>query len=229
MEQQAAEEEEERREAELLTYMELAVQACASGVQRSHLIHREEDGSLLLELFTRDGGGLMVSRDIYDGVRGAHMGDIGSLLRLIRPLETKGILVHRSQESIESAIRAGEFTVVERDGVVIACAMLTLYDDEQAAEIGCIAVHPNSRNLGKGNALVGYLLRLANNLGCSTVFAMTTRTAHWFIERGFHEATLEDLPASKRAHVDLSRNSRAYMMRLEVTRALDEQELLLQL
>ena len=72
--QQAAEEEEERREAELLTYMELAVQACASGVQRSHLIHREEDGSLLLELFTRDGGGLMVSRDIYDGVRGAHMG-----------------------------------------------------------------------------------------------------------------------------------------------------------
>ena len=42
-------------------------------------------------------------------------------------------------------------------------------------------------------------------------------------------ATLVDLRAWLRAHVDLSRNSRAYMMRLEGTRALDEQELLLQL
>jgi amino-acid N-acetyltransferase len=226
-----AEEDEVRKENELLMYMELAVEACAQGVKRSHLIQRQEDGSLLLELFTRDGGGLMISRDLYDGVRPARPSDISSLLRLIGPLEEKGILVRRTKEAIEHAISSGEFTVVERDGTVIACASLTLYTDDQSGvigwgEIGCIAVHPNSRNSGKGNALVGYLLRRANNLGCSNVFALTTRTAHWFIERGFYEGTLDDLPAAKRNVVDRKRNSRVYMMQLQGTRQLDELELL---
>jgi len=204
-------EENYRKENEVMMYMNLAVEACFLGVQRAHLIQRQEDGSLLLELFTRDGGGLMISRDIYDGVRPARPSDIGALLRLIRPLEEKGVLVRRSKTMLESAIMCGEFTVVERDGTVMACASLSLYDDDHSAEIGCIAVHPNSRNSGKGNALVGYLLRRANNLGCSSVFALTTRTAHWFIERGFHEGGFEDLPRAKREKVDRGRNSRIYV------------------
>ncbi len=223
---------ESRKETELLMYMQLAVDACAQGVARSHLIQRQEDGSLLLELFTRDGGGLMISRDLYDGVRPARSSDTDSLMRLVTPLVDMGILVRRSREKIERAILGGEFTVVERDGIVIACASLTLYPDDDPsvdtawAEIGCIAVHPESRNLGKGNAVVGYLLRRANNLGCSNVFALTTRTAHWFIERGFHEATLEDIPKAKRDTVDRSRNSRVYVIELQGTRQLDELELL---
>lgn len=227
-----AEDEEVRKVNELLMYMDFAVQACAQGVARSHLIQRQEDGSMLLELFTRDGGGLMISRDLYDGVRSARLGDVDALMRLITPLVDLGILVHRSRETIEDAIIGGEFTVVERDGKVIACATLKQYPDDDPsvdtkwAEIGCIAVHPKSRSLGKGNALVGYLLRQANNLGCSNVFALTTRTAHWFIERGFHEATLDDIPRAKSSNVDRSRNSRVYMMRLQGTRQLDELELL---
>ena len=227
-----AEDKELRKETELLMYMQLAVDACAQGVPRSHLIQRQEDGSLLLELFTRDGGGLMISRDLYDGIRPARPVDTDTLIRLITPLVDKGILVRRSRETIDNAIAAGEFTVVERDGTVIACATLTQYPDDDPsvkttwAEIGCIAVHPSSRNLGKGNALVGFLLRRANNLGCSNVFALTTQTAHWFIERGFHQATLDDIPKAKRDMVDRSRNSRVYVMRLQGTRQLDELELL---
>lgn len=227
-----AQNEDSRKETELLMYLELAVDACARGVARSHLIQRQEDGSLLLELFTRDGGGLMISRDLYDGVRPARPSDTNALMRLVAPLVEKGILVHRSRETIEAAIMGGEFTVVERDGIVIACASLKQYPDDDPsvatgwAEIGCIAVHPNSRNLGKGNALVGYLLRRANNLGCSKVFALTTRTAHWFIERGFNEATLEDIPKAKRDTVDRRRKSRVYVIHLQGTRQLDELELL---
>ena len=73
---------------------------------------------------------------------------------------------------------------------------------------------------------MGFLLRRANNLGCSNVFALTTQTAHWFIERGFHQATLEDIPKVKRDTVDRSRNSRVYVMQLQGTRQLDELELL---
>ena len=37
----------------------------------------------------------------------------------------------------------------------------------------------------QGNALVGYLLRTAIVRGCTSVFALTTQTAHYFVERGF--------------------------------------------
>lgn len=33
--------------------------------------------------------------------------------------------------------------------------------------------------------------------GCAAVFALTTRTSHYFIERGFKETTLDALPAEK--------------------------------
>ena len=53
------------------------------------------------------------------------------------------------------------------------------------------------RKLGKGNAVVGYLLRKAVASGYTRVFALTTRTSHWFAQRGFREAQLVDLPAGK--------------------------------
>jgi amino-acid N-acetyltransferase len=53
----------------LQTYMKSAVNACRSGVRRTHLVNRHVDGALLVELFSRDGHGLLISRDVYEGVR----------------------------------------------------------------------------------------------------------------------------------------------------------------
>ena len=121
--QQAADRDMVHQQSEMLLYMELAIQACAGGVARTHLIGRDDDGSLLLEMFTRDGRGLLVCRDIYDGVRRASPGDVSALMRLIQPLELDGTLVPRSEESVRQGCEAGNFHVVERDGTVIAwCA-----------------------------------------------------------------------------------------------------------
>jgi amino-acid N-acetyltransferase len=99
---------------------------------------------------------------------------------------------------------------------------------EVSGEIGCIAVDPEARRSGKGNALVGYLLRTAITRGCTSVFALTTRTAHYFIERGFSESTVSCLPTSKRASLDASRLSRVYVMSLAAgVRKLDEQEFMM--
>lgn len=66
-------------------------------------------------------------------------------------------------------------------------------------------------------------------MGVTKVFVMTTRTSHWFMERGFQEATVADLPASKQAKIDLKRQSKVYILDISCKRSLDEKELLLQM
>ncbi|MGB1271987.1 MAG: amino-acid N-acetyltransferase, partial [Endozoicomonas sp.] len=53
-----------------------AVRACEEGVERTQIISFVEDGSLLMELFTRDGAGTLISRDHYEEVRSATIEDV---------------------------------------------------------------------------------------------------------------------------------------------------------
>ncbi|CEG36950.1 amino-acid n-acetyltransferase [Plasmopara halstedii] len=183
-----------------LLYLKESIKACINGVKRSHLVSRHVDGGLLQELFTRDGGGLMITKHMYEGIRTATTNDIVSIMRLIQPLLDDDVLVSRDQEQIESNVDT--FVVVERDGAIIACCTLQPYENK-FAEMGCVAVDPAYRNLGKGNAMLGYIMRKASAMGVTKLFVLTTRTAHWFLERGFVEATVHDLPPSKLAKIDL--------------------------
>jgi amino-acid N-acetyltransferase len=211
---------------DFLLYLKQSIKACINGVTRSHLVSRHVDGGLLQELFTRDGEGLMISKHMYEGVRMAKTSDIVSIMRLIQPLLDQDVLVSRNQEQIESNVHT--FSVVERDGAIIACAALQPYENNMA-EIACVAVDPQYRSLGKGNALIGFLLRKARSMGVNKVFVLTTRTSHYFMERGFEEASVEELPHSKRTKIDLKRGSKVYIMDISCKRALDEKELLLQI
>ncbi|CAH0476474.1 unnamed protein product [Peronospora belbahrii] len=211
---------------DFLLYLKESTKACVNGVKRSHLVSRHVDGGLLEELFTRDGEGIMITKHMYEGIRMATTNDIVSIMRLIQPLLDDDVLVSRDQEQIESNVNT--FTVVERDGAIIACCTLQPYENN-FAEMGCVAVDPNYRNLGKGNAMLGYIMRKATSMGITKLFAMTTRTAHWFLERGFVEGTLNDLPPSKLAKVDVKRKSKVYICDISTKRAVDEKELLLRM
>jgi amino-acid N-acetyltransferase len=211
---------------DFLLYLKESIKACVNGVKRSHLVSRNVDGGLLQELFTRDGEGLMITKHMYEGIRMAGTNDIVPIMRLIQPLLDDDVLVSRDQEQIESNVDT--FTVVERDGAIIACCTLQPYENS-FAEMGCVAVDPTYRNLGKGNAMLGYIMRKAAAMGVTKLFVMTTRTAHWFLERGFVEATVNDLPPSKLAKIDLKRKSKVYICDISTKKALDEKELLLQM
>jgi hypothetical protein len=50
-----------------------ACAVCRSGVKRAHLVDCRVDGGLLLELYSRDGVGCMISTDFYEGIRPAGM------------------------------------------------------------------------------------------------------------------------------------------------------------
>lgn len=189
-----------------------ALYACRNGVQRSHLIDRHVDGSLLLELFTRDGIGTLVSGNDYEDIRQATIDDVGGILELIQPLEEEGVLVRRSRERLEMEIN--HFTVVERDGTVIACAAFYPFSDEGVGELACLAVHNDYRRQQRGDALLDYLERDARRLGIARLFVLTTRTAHWFRERGFEDGTLEALPVERQALYNYQRRSKVFIKTL---------------
>jgi amino-acid N-acetyltransferase len=43
---------------------------------------------------------------------------------------------------------------------------------------------------------------------------LTTRTMHWFIKRGFLQASLDDLPGSRKNSYDRNRNSQVLIKSL---------------
>lgn len=192
-------------QAELL---DAAAQACRAGVKRSHMVSYADDGSLLTELFTRDGGGTLVDQEQFESLREATIDDVGGLIDLITPLEDQGILVRRSREVLEREI--GQFTIVERDGLIIACAALYPIADSDAGELACLAVNPEYRHGGRGDELLERIEERARAMGLKTLFVLTTRTAHWFRERGFQPSGVEHLPAARASLYNFQRNSQIF-------------------
>jgi len=189
-----------------------AVDSCRRGVRRTHLIDRHDDGSLLRELFTRDGVGTLITAETYEGLRVATIDDVGGILQLIEPLEQSGILVRRSREMLEMEI--DHFMVVERDGMIIACAALYPYPGN-VAELSCLAVHPDYQRQGRGDQLLQAIEQRAVGLGVRRLFILTTRTAHWFRERGFRSAELSELPVKRRNLYNYQRKSKVLIKTIE--------------
>lgn len=189
--------------------LKAACEACANGVKRSHIISYKSNGAILEELFTRDGGGTMVSSDDYEQVRPAEIGDLNGIMELIEPLEEQGVLVRRSRELIETEI--GYFTVDERDGAIIGCAALYPFPEDQAGELSCFAVRADYRRHGRGDTILEAVEKRARSLGFSRLFVLTTQTEHWFIERGFEKSSKDDLPGHKQSNYNLQRNSKVFV------------------
>ncbi|XP_039796706.1 probable amino-acid acetyltransferase NAGS1, chloroplastic isoform X2 [Panicum virgatum] len=161
-----------------LSELAAAAYVCHGGVQRVHIIDGTVDGSLLLELFTRDGAGTMIARDVYEGTRMATAEDLPGIRKIIQPLEDSGILVRRTDTELLEALNS--FYVVERDGSIIACAALFLFPEEKSGEVAAIAVSEECRGRGQGDKLLDYVEKMALSLGLEKLFLLTTRTADCF-------------------------------------------------
>ncbi len=175
-------------------------------VERVHLIQAGVEGELLLELYTRDGAGRMITSGKYDQPRNAGVDDIGGILDLTRPLEESGALATRTRETLELEIQ--NFSVIERDGKIIGCAALHLIDGTSYAELGCLAVHPNYRKENRGIDLVEHIAANAKLLGVKKLFILTTQSFDWFQERGFEPSAVDELPDCRKSLYDQKRKSK---------------------
>ena len=193
-------------------YLPMAIKACRGGTGRVHLIDRKLDGGLLLELFTHEGVGTMVSQDPLEQLRPATIDDVGGILQLIEPLETEGALVKRSRELLE--IEIDRFVVLEHDRIIVGCAALYAFPEERSGELACLAVHSHFRNAGAGEIMLREVEKRARKMKLKRIFVLTTSTSHWFIEHGFENAPVSVLPARKAALYNYRRKSRVMQKKL---------------
>jgi amino-acid N-acetyltransferase len=193
-------------------FLPCAIRACEAGVARTHLISRHTDGAVLQELFSDEGIGSMVVETTLNTLRDASIEDVGGILKLLIPLEEQGILVRRSRELLEREIE--RFVVLEHDHRIVGCAALYPFPNEASAELACMAVDVQYRDRGYGEAILNHMVTVAKMQKLKKLFVLTTRTAHWFLERGFREADVTALPEQKKSLYNYQRRSKVFMRKV---------------
>ncbi|MEN9842708.1 MAG: hypothetical protein RLZZ612_537 [Pseudomonadota bacterium] len=186
-------------------YLQHCVKACKAGVERSHIIPFSVDGSLLLEVYVHDGIGTMVVDEKLENLREATPDDVGGILQLIEPFEKDGTLVKRNRTEIERDI--ANYTIVEHDGVIFACAALYPYPEAKTAEMAAVTVSPQSQGQGDGEKILKRIEQRARLMGLQSIFVLTTRTMHWFIKRGFQQVDPDWLPEARKRKYNWDRKS----------------------
>ncbi len=193
-------------------YLQHCVKACEAGVERSHIIPFAMDGSLLLEVYVHDGVGTMVIDEKLESLREATVDDVGGILKLIEPFEKDGTLVKRSRTEIERDV--GNYTILEHDGVIFACAALYPYPEERTAEMAALTVSPDSQGQGDGERVLKRVEQRARAMGLASIFVLTTRTMHWFQKRGFVQVDPNQLPEARRRMYNWDRRSQVLFKKL---------------
>lgn len=189
------------------------VRAVRAGVPRAHLVSYADDGALLEELFTARGSGTQISEERFHEIRPAVLDDVAGIAELIRPLEHDGALVPRPRERLEQDIH--HFLVAEIDGIIVGCCAVFPVPEEDMAQLACLATHPAYRARGEeglGDRLLRRAEAQAGEAGIGRLYALTTQARDWFLERGFSDARVEDLPRGQGYNPE--RGSRVVLKRL---------------
>lgn len=193
-------------------YLQHCVKACKAGVERSHIIPFAVDGSLLLEIYVHDGIGTMVVDEKLEELREATADDVGGILQLIEPFEKDGTLVKRDRTEIERDI--ANYTIIEHDGVIFACAALYPYPEAKTGEMAALTVSPQSQGQGDGEKVLRRVEQRARAMGLDSIFVLTTRTMHWFLKRGFVQVDPDWLPEARKRKYNWDRKSMVFVKKL---------------
>ena len=193
-------------------YLQHCVKACKAGVERSHIIPFATDGSLLLEVYVHDGIGTMVIDEKLESLREAAADDVGGILQLIEPFEKDGTLVKRGRTEIERDI--ANYTIIEHDGVIFACAALYPYPEARTGEMAALTVSPQSQGQGDGEKILRRIEQRARAMGLESIFVLTTRTMHWFLKRGFVQVDADWLPEARKRKYNWDRKSLVFVKKL---------------
>jgi len=194
-------------------YLQHCVKACKAGVERSHIIPFAVDGSLLLEVYVHDGIGTMVVDEKLENLREAVADDVGGILQLIEPFEKDGTLVKRDRTEIERDI--ANYSIVEHDGVIFACAALYPFPEAKTGEMAALTVSPQSQGQGDGEKILKRVEQRARATGLESIFVLTTRTMHWFLKRGFVQVDPDWLPEARKRKYNWDRKSLVLVKKLQ--------------
>ncbi|OIO25643.1 hypothetical protein AUJ14_03660 [Candidatus Micrarchaeota archaeon CG1_02_55_22] len=124
-------------------------------------------------------------------IRPAIASDAKAIHALVNEHAKKQLLLDRPLEEIVEEI--DDFLVAEKDGKVIGCCQLDVYNTK-LAELRSLAVKDEHKGMGAGKALVEEALSHAKDKGVTEVMAITSED-EFFKKLGFGYAT----PTQRRA------------------------------
>ncbi|HEY0943636.1 MAG TPA: amino-acid N-acetyltransferase [Opitutaceae bacterium] len=192
-----------------------AVKAIETGTPRVHIVDGRVIDGLLNEIFSNEGVGTLIYGNDYQQIRKATRRDVRFIHSLTRGAVKREELIHRTQQAIEKNI--DQFYVFEIDENIIACVTLYFYPDKpQLAEIGSVYVMPFYHNRGIGRKMVDFACLRAKERGVTTVVALSTQSATFFISVcGFEEADKSILPKDRlRLYEESGRNPKVLVKQL---------------
>ncbi|MDY6322608.1 MAG: N-acetyltransferase [Succinivibrio sp.] len=123
-------------------------------------------------------------------IRQATLEDVDSLMEMVDFWAKHGQNLPRKRQDIIRNIQT--FAVCVRDGEVVGCACLYVYDSG-LAEIRSLGVSPIIQRQGQGRAIVEFLLKRAARMAIKRVFVLT-RSPKFFSRVGFTRTVRESLP-----------------------------------
>lgn len=184
--------------------------AIKNNVPKVHLINKNINGSIIQELFTERGVGTIFTKYPLEIIRQAEIKDIKKIYQLIKPLETKGILINRAKEQIEKDIK--QFYIIEHNHNIIGCT--ALYQYHKMVEIACFAIHNDYQNKGYGNKLLEFCEKYTKKISLSEMFIFTTQSEHWFLEKKFIQKNKDLIPEKRKKFYQPERNSKYLIKKL---------------
>jgi amino-acid N-acetyltransferase len=201
----------EKKQDEMVELIRLGCKACCEGVARVHIVNGESEGVILKEIFSSRGCGTMIYTNEHENIRPMQLADIPEVLRIMSPYVEEEILLPRGEQDLEDQLE--RFVVYEVDGIIHACgAMIPSADEKGRGEVAAISVDRTYKGFGIGKRILSYLVDRARSSGIKHLYALTTQTTDWFLQFGFTEGGVQDLPPVKRRDYNRLRNSRVLLL-----------------
>jgi amino-acid N-acetyltransferase len=199
---------------DMLSKARYAAAACATGVQRVHIVNGRQDEGLLAEVFSNEGIGTLIYANEYEQIRPAKKKDIRAILTLTQKAVEAEELVRRTRAEIEKNL--ADYYIFEIDKNPVACVALHPYPAQHQGELASLYVDPSQENQGIGRKLIQFVENKAREMGLTQLIALSTQTFTYFQSKGgFAEGTPDDLPPARREKYNHSgRNSKVLVKKL---------------
>ncbi|MCD6365596.1 MAG: N-acetyltransferase [Planctomycetes bacterium] len=123
-------------------------------------------------------------------IRPARVSDAGAICDLTNYYAERGLMLHRSLESVYEALR--EFIVAQDNGKIVGCCAVDVFWAD-LAEVRSLAVAQGVRGLGIGSQLVAAAIEDARRLGIRRLFTLTYERK-FFERHGFNVVDRQTLP-----------------------------------
>ncbi|MBT6279547.1 MAG: GNAT family N-acetyltransferase [Candidatus Thioglobus sp.] len=127
------------------------------------------------------------------------------ILELIEPFVKEGKILARTFDQINTNI--DDFVFLQNFDQLVACAGLKDCKEGSMGEIYALAVSKDAQNQGFSTKLLDKIMQKARISNFSKIFALTKYNQQWFVNNGFVQMSIDEIPKRRQALFDHQRNS----------------------